>query len=381
MINQSNIELDNFIRNSPLAIVIANGEGIIEEINPMAEDMFGFKSIELIGKPIEILMPEGLRNKHIGHRARYMTQPYTRPMGIGLDLMGRRKNGEIFPIEIALNHTVQGDNIQIISYISDITTRKQSDQNLVNQLEIEKSAAHHELAMAHQVQTSFLPTDIPPIPGLSVAVKWLPAREVGGDFYDIIQRLNGNCDLVIADVTGKGIPAALFMASACTALRASLNGTASLAEGISRTNQLVSQDSKQGLYVTLFVARINSMIGKVSYVNGGHNPPFHYSRNKAQFSTLTKTGKALGIETQSIYQQGVVHLEPHDFIVLYTDGVTEANDAQGQEFGVERLQQIITNHRDATPEEMVTRISEAVQDFVSPAPLPDDTTIMVVKKE
>jgi len=379
--NQSNIGLDNFIRKSPLAIVIANGEGIIEEINPMAEDMFGFKASELIGKPIEILMPKSSRKKHIEHRAKYITQPYTRPMGIGLDLMGRKKNGELFPIEIGLSHTRQGDNIQIISYISDITTRKQSDQNLLKQLENEKNVSHHELAMAHQVQTSFLPTDIPSIPGLSVSVKWLPAREVGGDFYDIIQRPNGNCDLVIADVTGKGIPAALFMASACTALRALLNGTASLEEGISRTNQLVSQDSKQGLYVTLFVARINSKTGEVSYVNGGHNPPFHYSRNKTQFSTLTKTGKALGIETQSIYQQGVVHLDPHDFIVLYTDGVTEAIDTQGQEFGVERLQQVITNRRDATPEELVTIISEAVQDFVSPAPLPDDTTIMVARRE
>jgi sigma-B regulation protein RsbU (phosphoserine phosphatase) len=381
LINHNNTELNNFIRNSPLAIVIANGEGIIEEINPMAEEMFGFKARELLGKPIEILMPDGLRKRHVEHRAGYTAQPYTRPMGIGLDLMGRKKNGELFPVEIGLSHTRHEDGIRVISYISDITTRKQSDQKLIHQLESEKNVSHHELAMAHQVQASFLPRDIPKIPGLSVAVKWLPAREVGGDFYDIIPRDNGTYDLVIADVTGKGIPAALSMASTCTALRASLNNTSSLEEGITRTNQLISHDTNQGLYVSLFIARINAKVGEVSYVNAGHNPPFHYRHDGKQMSALTKTGKALGIETQSCYQQRAVQLEPLDLIVFYTDGVTEANDPQGQEFGAERLQQIIMNHQDATAEEMVTVISEAVNDFITPTPLPDDTTIMVVKKE
>jgi sigma-B regulation protein RsbU (phosphoserine phosphatase) len=381
LIKNSNFELDNFIRNSPLAIVIANGEGIIEAVNPMTEDMFGFKASELIGKPIESLIPDDLRKKHIEHRSRYITQPYTRPMGIGLDLMGRKKSGEAFPIEIGLSYSRHGDDIRITSYISDISARKRSDYNLLNQLENEKNVTDRELAMAQKVQASFLPKDLPKIPGLSVAVKWLPAREVGGDFYDVIQWPNGNCDLVIADVTGKGVPAALFMASACTALRASLNSTSSLEEGIYRTNQLVSQDSNQGLYVTLFVARINTKIGEVSYVNGGHNPPFHYSHDKEMVSALTRTGKALGIETQSSYQQRTVHLEPMDFIVFYTDGVTEANDTHGQDFGAERLQQVIMNHRDATAEEMVGVISEAVNEYISPAPLPDDTTIMVAKRE
>ncbi len=371
MINQNNTELDSFIRNSPLAIVIANGEGMIEDVNPMAEEMFGFKASELIGKPIEILMPDGLQKKHIEHRARYMAQPYTRPMGIGLDLMGRKKNGELFPIEIGLSHTRHEGGIRVISYISDITTRKQS----------ERTVTHNELEMAYQVQVSFLPRDIPKIPGLSVAVKWLPAREVGGDFYDIIQRDNGNCDLVIADVTGKGVPAALFMASACTALRASLDNTPALEEGIARTNQLISHDTNQRLYVSLFVARINAQIGEVSYVNAGHNPPFHYSYKNNQITALSKTGKALGIETHSSYQQRAVQLKPMDLIVFYTDGVTEANDPQGQEFGEEYLQQIIMNHKDATAEEMVTEISEAVTNFITPTPLQDDTTIMIIKRE
>lgn len=371
MINHNNTELDNFIRNSPLAIVIVNGEGIIEDVNPMTEDMFGFKASELIGKPIEILLPDGVRKKHIEHRAKYIAQPYTRPMGIGLDLMGRKKNGELFPVEIGLSHTPHEGGMRVISYISDITTRQQS----------ERTVTHHELEMAHQVQASFLPREVPKIPGLSAAVKWLPAREVGGDFYDIIQRDNGNYDLVIADVTGKGVPAALFMASACTALRASLDNTPALEAGITRTNQLISHGTNQGLYVSLFVARIDAKAGEVSYVNAGHNPPFHYSYKKDQITALSKTGKALGIETQSCYQQRVVQLNPLDMIVFYTDGVTEANDHQGQEFGEEYLQQIIMNHKDATAEEMMTVISEAVSDFITPIPLQDDTTIMVVKRE
>jgi sigma-B regulation protein RsbU (phosphoserine phosphatase) len=326
-------------------------------------------------------MPEDLRKKHKKLRAGYNTQPHKRPMGIGLDLIGCRKNGETFPIEIGLSYSEHDDGIRVTSFISDITERKQVEQDRLNEVEKEKESLERELKMAHQVQISLLPEDIPNIPGLSLSVKWLPAREVAGDFYDIIPRKNGELDLVIADVTGKGMPAALFMAFTCTILRASLDTEPSLEEALIRTNQIICQESNQGLYVTLFLARINTETGQTSFVNAGHNPPFHYSYRKDKLSGLSNNGMALGIEPQASFERGVIQLDPNDFIIFYTDGVTEAIDSKGKDFSGKNLYNVILEHRHSTPEEMVKVITKTLTDFVAPNHLLDDTTVMVAKRE
>ena len=374
-------EFDFFINNSPLAIVISNRRGIIEEINTVAETMFGYEPGELVGEPIERLIPGDLRKRHKELRSKYNANPHTRSMGNGLDLVGRKKNGVQFPIEIGLSHTRQNDHFRIVSYISDITTRKQIEQNRLNTIEIEKASSAQEMRMAHQVQVSLLPKEIPQVPGWSLAVKWLPANEVGGDFYDLIERNDGYCDLVIADVTGKGIPAALFMAFACTALRNSTNDYQSLEECVERTNQLICQDSRQGLYVTACLARINARNGEIKYVNAGHNPPLHYSSGEDQLYNLMPTGVPLGVEVDSNYGQSSATLDPADFIVFYTDGVTEASDTNGRAFGIKRLREVIMNHRNTSPEELVKIIEKSVVEFIDPAPLADDTTIIIAKRE
>jgi len=381
MIKMNATDYELFNEFSPMAIVISNGDGIIEEVNARTEQLFGFESGELIGKPVECLMPDDLVEKHIHLRAGYNAKPYSRAMGAGMDLVGRKKNGEVFPIEIGLSYSRNGDAIRVISYILDISERKQRENISLAQIETQKDDIQREFQMGHRVQTSLLPKDIPNIPGWSLALKWLPAHEIGGDFYDVIDRNNGDYDLLIADVTDKGIPAALFMAFAKTVLRASITGNASLQEGITRTNQLICQDSSQGLYVTLFVTRINSEKGEISFVNAGHNSPLHYSNRKGRFTNLTGTGMALGIDPQTIYKEQTVRIEPMDFIVFYTDGITEAIDANGQEFGIKRLRQVILHHRNATPTEMVNSISKAVNDFIGSDVFKDDLTIMVAKRE
>jgi sigma-B regulation protein RsbU (phosphoserine phosphatase) len=375
------IDYDVFNAFSPIALVISNGEGIILDVNPKTEQLFGFEPGELIGKPIECLMPEDLMERHIEHRTGYYAKPFSRAMGAGLELVGRKKDGDLFPIEIGLSYSQDGDAIRVISYILDITQRVQSEKKSQAHIETQKKDTEREFQLGHQTQISLLPKVIPHIPGWSLAIKWLPANEIGGDFYDVILRKDGGYDLLIADVTDKGISAAIFMAFSNTLLRASLNGNSSLQEGIGRTNQLICQDSSQGLYVTLFVTRINPKKGEISFVNAGHNPPLHYSNRNGQFSSLTQTGLPLGIDPQSIYEQQSVQIDPMDFIVFYTDGVTEARNAEGMDFGIERLRQVILKHRNATTEEMANSISKAVYDFTGPDTLKDDVTIMVAKRE
>jgi sigma-B regulation protein RsbU (phosphoserine phosphatase) len=378
--NSSLYEFDALINTTPLAVVITDGEGIIEVVNAKAEVMFGYESRELLGKTIEVLMPEGLRENHLKHRADYIAKPFTRLMGIGVDLIGRRKGGEEFPVEIGLNYHQNGDGIQVISYITDITMRKQVEQDRINLIETEKASMEQELHMAHQVQLDLLPGEIPKIPGWSFAVKWLPAGEVAGDFYDFIVRNHTDVDLVIADVIDKGMPAALFMVFAHTALRAYIDSGFSLIDGITRTNRLMCQESSQGLFVTLFLTCLNPKTGETFYVNAGHNPPLHYQYKLDRFTSLHKTGMALGIDAQATYEERAMQLQPGDFILFYTDGVIEAFNAGGQDFGTKRLQQVISDHRYAAAEEIMMSLATAVEEFIAPASPADDITIMVVKR-
>jgi PAS domain S-box-containing protein len=142
--------IDIFQKNSPFAIVITNYEGVIEVVNDKAEAMFGYGSQELRGKTIEVLIPKSQRENHIKHRSMNKSKSYTRTMGLGLDLRGLRKNGEEFPVEIGLHANHNKD--QIISYIIDITKRKQIEQHQLNHFVIEKKGMDQELKLAHKVQ-------------------------------------------------------------------------------------------------------------------------------------------------------------------------------------------------------------------------------------
>ena len=373
-------EFDALINTTPLAMVITDGEGIIEVVNAKTEVMFGYESRELLGKTVEVLMPEGLRENHVKHRANYIAKPFTRLMGIGVELIGRRKGGEEFPVEIGISYSQNRDGIQVISYITDITKRKHIEQDRINQIETEKSSMERELHMAHQVQLDILPEKIPKIPGWSFAVKWLPAREVAGDFYDIIVRNDSDVDLVIADVTDKGMSAALFMAFASSALRAYIDSGFSLKDGITRTNRLMCQESSKGLFVTLFLTCLNPKTGETFYVNAGHNPPLYYEYKLDRFTSLHKAGMALGIDAQATYVEHALQLHPGDFILFYTDGVNEAFNARGQDFGMKRLQQVIFDHRYASAEEIMTSLVTTIEEFIAPDSPSDDITIMVVKR-
>lgn len=377
---KSKNEYDAFLENAPFAVVISDGEGIIKMVNAVAERMFGYKSSELVGKTVEFLMPEGFRESHVKRRISYNANPKTRMMGGGLDLIGRKKNGEEFPIEIGLSYSHNSDGIEVISCITDITKRKHIEQDRISKVEDKNVSMERELHMAHQVQVTLLPRQFPNIPGWSFAAKWLPAREVAGDFYDIIQRDDNNVDLLIADVTDKGMPAALFMAFTRTVLRASLADGSSLVEGIDRTNRLMDRESSQGYFVTLFLTRLNHRTGEMGYVNAGHDPPLIYSHKENKITSLTRTGMPLGIRTQEIHEQCTAQLDPNDFILFYTDGVTEAFNGNKQFFGEERLQQVIWDHRYSSAEDIVNSLSQAVNDFIGPATVTDDITILVVKR-
>ncbi len=247
------------------------------------------------------------------------------------------------------------------------------------QVAVEKGRMERELQVAREVQTSLLPRETPQVPGWEFAARWHPARQVAGDYYDFIPLDGGKLGMVIADVTDKGMPAALFMALTRSIIRASMSRASSPADGIAHANRLICADASGGMFVTLFYATLDPATGEFTYVNAGHNPPL-LCRPDGQMTELTRTGMALGVFEDAPFEQRMVRLDPGDFILLYTDGVTEPVDADDVEFGVERLQRIVLDNCRAPAGDVLAAVEQAVGDFTAAAPRFDDTTMMIAKR-
>ena len=249
------------------------------------------------------------------------------------------------------------------------------------QVAVDKGRMERELQMAYDIQADLLPHETPQIPGWEFAARWHPALEVSGDYYDFIPGDEGQVGLVIADVSDKGMPAALFMTLTRSIVRASMSRISLPADGIARANRLICADAAtSGMFVTLFYALLDSEAGEITYVNAGHNPPLLYRAEQNQLLKLTRTGMAMGVMEDVVYEQRAVRLDPGDFILLYTDGVTDAMNVQEQEFGEQRLQRVILDQHRAPAADIVAVLEQTVGDFAASTAPFDDVTMMVVKR-
>ena len=252
------------------------------------------------------------------------------------------------------------------------------------QVAVEKGRLESELQMARQVQLSLLPSEVPAAPGWEFTARWLPARQVAGDYYDFISGPNGHLGMVVADVSDKGMPAALFMALSRSIVRASMDPSLSPAGSIQRANRLICHDSTSGMFITLFYALLDPQAGSVCYVNAGHNPALFFQHGKrpgqGAMSRLGRTGMALGVEAETPYEERRLALNPGDFLVLYTDGVTDALDPQGRSFEMDRLESVVLAHREETAQQIGDALENAIRSFTGEAPVFDDITLLVARR-
>jgi sigma-B regulation protein RsbU (phosphoserine phosphatase) len=247
------------------------------------------------------------------------------------------------------------------------------------QVAVEKGRLEREALLAREVQSSFLPHEIPQIPGWQTVACWRPAREVAGDYYDFVSDGGGRLGLVIADVADKGMPAALFMVLTRSIVRASVTRAPTPAQGMALANRLICEDATRGMFVTLFYALLDPATRQVTYVNAGHNPPLLYRATQGQLVKLRRTGMALGVLADASFGQHTVRLDPGDLLVCYTDGVTDAIDAGGQAFGMERLQRVVLDRRREPASELMAGLEGAIEAFVRDTTPFDDVAIIVLK--
>lgn len=247
--------------------------------------------------------------------------------------------------------------------------------------QIDMERMEEELLIAKSIQMGLLPDPVPKIPGTDLASKTVSSREVGGDYFDVATTPDGSTILSIADVTGKGVPAALLMANLQSMLHVLLPVDISLDEATERMNSIIFKNTPADKFITFFWAKYNSSNRSLSYVNAGHNPPLLLRNGSEEFEELTEGGLLLGaLESALPYKETVVQLSPGDLLVCYTDGVTEASPVgrEDEEFGEERLQETVLRCRNLPSSEILDTIIADVNTY-SNHNISDDLTLLILK--
>ncbi len=265
-------------------------------------------------------------------------------------------------------------------YQQEVYAQSYKAEALAERLAYQQAAS--ELRLAGEIQASLLPTYAPEVAGWEVAVALEPARDASGDFYDFIPLAGGRIGILMADVAGKGIGAALYMAVSKTLLRTyAQEYPAEPARVFAAANARMLTDTQGDWFVTAFYGVLDPERGTLTYSNAGHNPPLLWADAGEEPDSLWRTGIPLGLFDGQSWEQKTVSLEPGSMLVLYTDGVTEAQDDFNDMFGVERLCAVVGASLGRPAEIVEFNVFEAIEDFVGDAPQNDDIALMVIARE
>lgn len=310
------------------------------------------------------------KNKRLRYKtASFISIPvHIRGKKIGVLNLTDKKSGEEF------NETDFETFNSIVSHIS-----KNYENILYYNEFLEKQRIEKELEITKHIQQHILPKSFPSIKGLQIAAYNIPAKEVGGDFYDYIE-INKNIHaFLIADVSGKSLPASMFMALSRSITRVEASNLVSPSKVLEESNKYIFKDSESGMFVTLFYMVIYTDEKLIKYGSAGHNEQLLYNYETDEFNYLKVKGIPLGISPDAKYQEGEIGYKPNDIVILYTDGVTEAINKVGEEFGLERLKNIISKSKDKDANGILNSIITEVEKYTYGVPQFDDITLLVIK--
>jgi len=248
--------------------------------------------------------------------------------------------------------------------------------------EIQRQKLDEELAVGKQIQISLLPKSCPVVPGWQFCDIYRPARQVGGDLYDFFELPgeHGRLGLVIGDVADKGVPAALFMGVSRTLLRSAALVGRDPGHTLERANRLLFQESHSDLFLSAFYGILETRSGRFTFANAGHNRPLWYQSGSGEAQELKSAGMVLCVLEDISLAEKSIDVDRGDSLIFYTDGVTEAMNANHEEFGEDRLKSVVEKNANGKAEQILGAIVEAVEDFARGMDQSDDFTLFVVKR-
>jgi sigma-B regulation protein RsbU (phosphoserine phosphatase) len=353
-------------------IITIDERGLVETCNPAVEKMLGYAREELIGRNVSVLMPSPEREEHDGHLARYSQTRQPSIIGTGREVRGRRKDGTIFPLDLAVSETQLGDRCIFTGIVRDATLR-----HLRLQAEKELAATHEQLRLARSIQQSFFPSAPPVVPGYDLDGASYPADETGGDYFDYFVMPAGRVGVVLADVSGHGVGPALVMSQTRAYLRALLPLGLDVSELATRLNDFLVADSLEGRFVTLFLAQLDPSDGSFVYASAGHQCLLLGPGDEVL--PLDATSLPLGILPGCVPCARPRTLQPGQVVLFLTDGVAETESPQGVAFGIERTLDVLRANRHRPAGEIVETLYRSALNFAEGAPQQDDITAVVLK--
>ncbi len=271
------------------------------------------------------------------------------------------------------------DHLKVLTTLASVAAIRVENARLLEE-HLERERLEHELQLAKEIQQRFQPAAPPQVPGYELQGISFPCYEIGGDYYDFIQRADGRLVVALGDVSGKGTAAALLMSSLHAAVHAQACTHDSLVDTIGAVNGYLAESIPPNRFVTLFYAELDPGTGKLDFLNAGHNPPLivHAAGTMEQ---LACGGLPLGIMPDAQYREGRTSLHPGDVLVIYSDGVSEAVNPTGEEFGATRLYEVVSRNLDGSAAAIRDRIESALSTFCQGTPAADDITLVIVKRQ
>ena len=295
------------------------------------------------------------------------------PLGVG---------EKVFGIVYADSPLAEGrfteDHLKVLTTLASVAAIRVQNARLLEE-QMERVRLERELQVASEIQQRFQPASAPQVAGYELQGISFPCYEIGGDYYDFIQREDGKLVVALGDVSGKGPAAALLMSSLHAAVHAQADNHDSLAKTIGAVNRYLVDSTPANRFVTLFYAELDPRAGSLAFLNAGHNPPLivHAGGTMEQ---LASGGLPLGIMSNAEFREGKTRLHPGDVLVIYSDGVSEAVNPKGEEFGPTRLYEVVARNLDASAAGIRDRIESALTKFCQGTPAADDITLVICKR-
>ncbi len=290
---------------------------------------------------------------------------------------------EVFGLVYADSPTYEAtfteEHLNILTTLASVASIRVENARLLEE-RFERERMERELELATEIQQRFQPSAPPVLDGYEFQGISFSCYEIGGDYYDFISRDDGKMLIALGDVSGKGTAAALLMSSLHAAIHAQVSAKNSLPETVRSVNQYLAHNTPANRFVTLFVAELDPATGELNYINAGHNPPL-IGRKDGRIEQLDSGGFPLGIMPMADYEQGTLRLETGEVLVIYSDGVSEAANLNGDEFGLERLSQVIQKNVAASASGLRDKVESALSSFTQTAPAGDDITLVIVKRK
>jgi sigma-B regulation protein RsbU (phosphoserine phosphatase) len=359
------------LENGELQVRASKGQGF--RISSHVRDI-------VIGEKRSLLVQDALNDSDLAGRMSIVQQQIRSILAVPLQT-NDRVIGLIYLDAPGLTHEFTKDDLSVLTVLANIAAIRIEHARLAEVEQAEK-LRNQELEHAALIQRSILPTDFPPFPHrkeFELHASMIPAREVGGDFFDFFLLDDENLGFVIGDVSGKGVPAALFMSVCRTLLRATARHQPSPGDCFTYVNASLAEQNVSGMFVTLFYGVLNTATGDLTFANGGHNPPYIFSPDGTCRALMASSGPLVGIIPGLQYITRTDKLAPGEGILLFTDGVTEAVSSDHEFLGTRPLEDYVAANTTIPATEMVQKLHVMVQNYAKGMPQADDITVLTLR--